>query len=86
MCRDCPEGTEWILLPSQSEGIINISCGPTGLVWAITWDGHAIVRTHVSRDAVYGRSLFLQTRIFSAIPSFIYVTVIFRLKAFVKAI
>lgn len=35
-------------------GVINIACGPTGLVWAITWDGHAMVRTHVSRDAVYG--------------------------------
>jgi hypothetical protein len=39
--------------------IINIACGPTGLVWGVTWDGHAIVRTHVCRDSVYGTSLLL---------------------------
>ncbi|KAK7507852.1 hypothetical protein BaRGS_00000817 [Batillaria attramentaria] len=54
VCRDCPEGKEWVHIPCHSMGIINIACGPTGLVWATTWDGHAIVRTHVSRDAVYG--------------------------------
>lgn len=54
VCRDCPEGEEWVHIPCESMGIINIACGPTGLVWATTWDGHAIVRTHVSRDAVYG--------------------------------
>lgn len=54
VCRDCPEGTDWMHIPCKSLGIINISCGPTGLVWAVTWDGLAMVRTHVSRDAVYG--------------------------------
>ena len=54
VCRDCPEGVDWQHIPCQDMGVINIACGPTGLVWAITWDGHAMVRTHVSRDAVYG--------------------------------
>ena len=59
VCRDCPEGKEWMHIPCHNMGVINIACGPTGLVWAITWDGHAIVRTHVSRDAVYGEGLLL---------------------------
>ena len=54
VCRAYPEGYEWKHIPCEHMDIINIACGPTGLVWAIALDGHALVRTHISRDAICG--------------------------------
>lgn len=41
-----PEGLRWtaISTPAGCE-VAQISCGPTGLVWACLFDGRAIVRT-----------------------------------------
>lgn len=56
--RDCPEGKEWCHINTNGQSIINISVGPTGRVWAVTWDGTAYVRIGLSRDCIYGNYFF----------------------------
>lgn len=58
MSRDCPEGKEWCHINTNGQSIINISVGPTGRVWAVTWDGTAYVRIGLSRDSIYGNYFF----------------------------
>lgn len=52
-----PEGTGWlhITTPEKCE-VSQISVGPTGLVWAVTWHGKALVRLGVTRIDPFGTS------------------------------
>lgn len=48
-----PEGASWeeVLLPGE---VVQISCGPADLVWAVLWEGQLIVREGISRDCPKG--------------------------------
>lgn len=50
-----PEGLRWtaISTPVGSE-LAQLSVGPTGLVWAVLYNGRAIVRSGVTRDNLAG--------------------------------
>lgn len=52
-----PEGLRWtaISTPAGNE-LIQLSVGPTGLVWGVLFNGCAIVRTGVTRDRLSGES------------------------------
>ena len=51
----CPEGIDWNEIKTpENKGLVQISVGPTGVVWGVTWDGLGIVRTGVSRDKPLG--------------------------------
>lgn len=54
--QNSPEGESWIHIaaPEKCEGS-QISVGPTGLVWAVTWGGEALVRTGVTRENAMGK-------------------------------
>ncbi|XP_041363457.1 tectonin beta-propeller repeat-containing protein 1-like isoform X2 [Gigantopelta aegis] len=52
--RDCPEGEDWQRLNTDTLGAVDISVGPTGQVWTVTWDGLAIVRLGINSEHVYG--------------------------------
>ncbi|KAI1285473.1 Tectonin beta-propeller repeat-containing protein 1 [Halotydeus destructor] len=49
-----PEGTGWLTIDTSEEKVNQISVGPTGLVWTVTWEGKALVRGGVTRDNIYG--------------------------------
>lgn len=44
----CPEGEEWLEIPSPQVSITQLSVSQTGVVWAVTWEGVAVVRTGVT--------------------------------------
>jgi tectonin beta-propeller repeat-containing protein 1 len=46
-----PEGLRWtsITVPPGCE-VNQISVGPTGLTWAVLWNGRALVRAGVTRE------------------------------------
>ena len=45
----CPEGQSWKDIPvDEEQEILNVSMGPTGLLWTITWAGTILVRTGVT--------------------------------------
>ncbi|UYV80598.1 TECPR1, partial [Cordylochernes scorpioides] len=50
----CPEGTEWVpvSVPAGAE-VSQVDVGPHGQVWAVCWDGSALVRVGVSRHNIY---------------------------------
>lgn len=54
---NAPEGLRWtaISTPVGSE-LSQLSVGPTGLVWAVLFNGRAIVRSGVTRDNLAGMS------------------------------
>lgn len=50
-----PEGLRWTAIPVPSGCEVNqISVGPTGLVWAVLWNGRALVRAGVTRESPTG--------------------------------
>lgn len=53
-----PEGSSWeeMTLPGE---VVQISCGPGDLVWAVLWEGQLIVREGVSRDCPKGTAPLL---------------------------
>ena len=53
--RACPEGATWEVVPT-AEGweILSVSVGPSGLLWAVTWAGTAIVRLGVTWQTLMG--------------------------------
>lgn len=52
-----PEGLRWTSISTPAGGeLLQISVGPTGLVWAVLYNGRAIVRTGVTRDNLSGES------------------------------
>lgn len=55
-----PEGTRWssISMPSGCE-VRNVSCGATGLVWAVLWNGKALVRIGICGNNSTGDVLLL---------------------------
>ena len=53
----CPEGKGWTeIIPEEGQEVFSISVGPTGLIWAVTWEGSALVRLGVSWEQVIGKS------------------------------
>ena len=46
----CPDGKSWetVELPEEVR-VGQISVGPTGMVWVITWKGTLLLRTGVSK-------------------------------------
>lgn len=48
-----PEGSLWEEVPLPGE-VVQISCGPGDLVWAVLWEGQFIVREGISRDCPKG--------------------------------
>lgn len=48
-----PEGSCWeeVQLPGE---VVQISCGPGDLVWAVLWEGQFIVREGIGRDCPKG--------------------------------
>ena len=52
-----PEGTGWLHIPTPDKcEVSQISVGPTGLVWAVTWHGRALVRHGITRLDPTGQS------------------------------
>lgn len=50
-----PEGSMWEEVSSPGE-VLQISCGPRDLVWAVLWEGQLIVRQGITRDCTKGTS------------------------------
>jgi tectonin beta-propeller repeat-containing protein 1 len=52
-----PEGLRWtsITVPPGCE-VNQVSVGPTGLVWAVLWNGRALVRAGVTRENPTGNT------------------------------
>uniref|UniRef100_A0A9J8CR58 Tectonin beta-propeller repeat-containing protein 1 n=1 Tax=Cyprinus carpio carpio TaxID=630221 RepID=A0A9J8CR58_CYPCA len=48
-------GSVWEEVPVPGE-VVQISCGPGDLVWAVLWEGHLLVREGVGRDCLKGSS------------------------------
>lgn len=48
-----PEGSSWEEVPVPGE-VVQISCGPGDLVWAVLWEGHLLVREGIGRDCLKG--------------------------------
>lgn len=48
-----PEGSLWEEVPLPGE-VVQISCGPGDLVWAVLWEGQLIVREGIGRDCPKG--------------------------------
>ncbi len=54
--RKCPEGLAWKNIDTPDDkAVVQLSVGPTGIVWAITWDGFCAARVGVSRDNPVGK-------------------------------
>jgi tectonin beta-propeller repeat-containing protein 1 len=46
----CPEGSDWVTVTLPEEVKAGqISVGPTGMVWMITWQGSLYLRTGISK-------------------------------------
>lgn len=55
---ECPEGRTWRSMSVDlcgGTGVTEVSVGPCGQVWLITWDGQTLVRTDVSCETPYGQ-------------------------------
>ncbi len=65
--QPCPEGTNWISIDSEDLNLVQISTGPSGLLWGVQWDGAVVVRTGIS----YQNPLGLYCKIFSTTISVI---------------
>lgn len=50
-----PEGSFWEEVPVPGE-VVQISCGPGDLVWAVLWEGNLMVREGIGRDCLNGTS------------------------------
>ena len=48
-----PEGSLWVEVPLPGE-VVQVSCGPGDLVWAVLWEGQLIVREGIGRDCPKG--------------------------------
>lgn len=48
-----PEGSFWEEVSVPGE-VVQISCGPGDLVWAVQWEGHLLVREGIGRDCLHG--------------------------------
>lgn len=48
-----PEGSMWEEVSVPGE-VLQISCGPGDLVWAVLWEGQLIVRQGITRDCSKG--------------------------------
>ena len=50
----CPEGDKWIEIPSPQVSITQLSVSPSGVVWGVTWEGVAVVRSGVTCYEPFG--------------------------------
>ena len=51
----CPEGCEWIHIATPADkDVTSVWAGRSGRVWAVTWDGSALIRTGVTRETPTG--------------------------------
>jgi len=56
IAQSCPEGTQWIRIDGCEDfNLTQVSVGPSGLLWAIQWDGTPIVRIGISHENPIGR-------------------------------
>ena len=56
VCHSCPEGKSWIHVDVPSDlYLVQLSVGPSGLLWAITYDGEAVVRLGISHQNPLGK-------------------------------
>ena len=47
----CPEGVKWKHVDTPPDAdVTSLWVSRTGYVWAVTWDGNALVRIGVSRE------------------------------------
>lgn len=54
----CPEGTRWSCIPlPQGKEVKSLSCGVTGLVWAVLWTGNILVREGITPATPMGKIL-----------------------------
>lgn len=52
-----PEGLRWTAIPTPAGSeLIQLSVGPTGLVWAVLYNGRVIARSGVTRDRLSGEA------------------------------
>ena len=52
-----PEGLRWTSISTPAGGeLLQVSVGPSGLTWAVLYNGRAIVRTAVTRDNLSGEA------------------------------
>ena len=58
----CPEGDKWIEIPSPQVSITQLSVSPSGVVWGVTWEGVAVVRSGVTCYEPFGEQWPLQER------------------------
>ena len=54
-----PEGDSWeeVALPGEFTEALNVSVGPLGLTWVVTWSGNVFVRLGVDSHNVTGEAL-----------------------------
>ena len=53
--QTCPEGTQWIRVEGCEDlNLTQISVGPSGLLWAIQWDGTALIRVGITHQNPIG--------------------------------
>ena len=50
----CPEGDKWMEIPSPQVSITQLSVSPSGVVWGVTWEGVAVVRSGVTCYEPFG--------------------------------
>ena len=50
----CPEGDKWFEIPSPQVSITQLSVSPSGVVWGVTWEGVAVVRSGVTCYESFG--------------------------------
>ena len=52
----CPEGDHWVeVSTSEDINLVQISVGPSGMLWGCTWDGNVAVRKGISHSHPTGR-------------------------------
>lgn len=67
-----PEGSLWEEVPVPGE-VVQISCGPGDLVWAVLWEGHLLVREGIGRDCLKGEP---SGAVHSLLPSYHFLTLV----------
>ena len=55
IAQSCPEGTRWIRIEGCEDfNLTQVSVGPSGLLWAIQWDGTPLVRIGITHENPIG--------------------------------
>ena len=59
VCQSSPEGTKWIPIDSEDLNLVQISVGPSGLLWGVQWDGATVVRAGISYQNPLGKRFLI---------------------------